>query len=148
MTDIYTIGFTKKGAETFFRLLREAGIEKLMDVRINNRSQLAGFAKRDDLAFFLDELLGADYEHHTELAPTKELLDDWRDDRIDWATYEKRFRELLVDRQVEQALERTSFDPRTVLLCSEHQPEHCHRRLVVEYLDEQWGSVDAVHLTG
>jgi len=147
-TQIYTIGFTKKGAETFFGLLRDAEVGKLIDVRINNRSQLAGFAKRDDLKFFLDKLLDADYEHRTELAPTKELLDDWRDDRIDWPTYEERFRQLMVDREIESVLDRTIFEPRSVLLCSEHQPEYCHRRLVVEYLDEQWGDVEAVHLTG
>jgi uncharacterized protein (DUF488 family) len=147
-TEIHTIGFTKKGAERFFGLLDGAGIERLFDVRIRNRSQLSGFAKQDDLKFFLDELLGAEYEHRTELAPTEDLLDDWRDDRIDWGEYERRFRELLAEREVEETLARSTFDTPTVLLCSEHEPDYCHRRLVVEYLDDQWGEVTATHLVG
>lgn len=147
-TKIYTIGFTKKGAKTFFELLREANVQKLIDVRINNRSQLSGFAKRDDLKYFLDEILGVEYEHRTELAPTKELLNEWRDDQIDWETYEKRFTQLLVEREIESNIEKSTFEPRTVLLCSEHLPKYCHRRLVVEYLNEQWGDVEAIHLTG
>ena len=144
--DIYTIGFTKKGAKEFFGLLDEAGIERLVDVRLRNRSQLAGFAKRDDLRFFLDRLLGASYEHHEELAPTAELLDHWRDDEISWDTYEERFQELMSQRNIERHLDSEAFESPTVLLCSEHQPDRCHRRLVVEYLDEQWGDVQGVHL--
>jgi uncharacterized protein (DUF488 family) len=143
---IYTIGFTKKGAERFFTLLRDAGIRKLLDVRINNRSQLSGFAKRDDLRYFLDELLGAEYDHRIELAPTEELLDDYRNDRIDWGTYEDRFRDLMKERELEKSLSRETFEPATVLLCSEHEPSQCHRRLVVEYLDDHWGDVEAIHL--
>lgn len=145
---IYTIGFTKKDARTFFGLLKDANIQRLLDVRINNRSQLAGFAKRDDLKFFLDALLDADYDHRVALAPTKELLDAWRDDDINWAEYEQRFRQLLSDREVERTLDPALFNEPTVLLCSEHKPEHCHRRLVVEYLDEHWGTVEGIHLTG
>lgn len=144
---IYTIGFTKKDAQSFFGLLRSASIRRLVDVRINNRSQLAGFAKRDDLEFFLDELLDAEYEHRETLAPTKELLDAWRDDQITWAEYEDRFRQLLKDRAVERSLDPTLFEEPTVLLCSEHKPDHCHRRLVVEYLNENWGNVEGIHLT-
>lgn len=145
---IYTIGFTKKDAETFFGLLKNANIQRLVDVRINNRSQLAGFAKRDDLKFFLKELLDADYDHLKMLAPTKELLDAWRDDAINWTEYERRFRELMRDREIENTLDPALFTEPTVLLCSEHKPEYCHRRLVIEYLDEHWGSVEGVHLTG
>lgn len=144
---IYTIGFTKKGASKFFNLLEDAEIERLVDVRLRNRSQLAGFAKRDDLRFFLNRLLGAEYEHREQLAPTAELLDSWRDDEIDWQTYEDRFHELMADRQVEYNLKQQTFEAPTALLCSEHTPEHCHRRLVVEYLDEHWGDVEGVHLT-
>lgn len=145
--NVYTIGFTKKGASKFFGLLNEAEIERLLDVRLRNRSQLAGFAKRDDLRFFLDRLIDAKYEHNTELAPTEELLDDWRDDEITWQTYEDRFWELLAERQIEQTLKQDSFQERTVLLCSEHKPDQCHRRIVLEYLDETWGNIEAVHLT-
>lgn len=145
---IYTIGFTKKDARTFFGLLEDADIQRLLDVRINNRSQLAGFAKRDDLKFFLDTLLDVDYEHRESLAPTKELLDEWRDDAISWAEYERRFEQLLRDREIEKTLDPTLFEEPTVLLCSEHKPEYCHRRLIVEYLDEHWGNVESIHLTG
>lgn len=144
---IYTIGFTKKGAQSFFALLRDVGIRRLVDVRINNRSQLAGFAKRDDLEYFLDELLDAEYEHRESLAPTKELLDAWRNDEITWAEYEKQFRQLLKEREVEKSLDPDLFEKPTVLLCSEHRPDHCHRRLIVEYLNENWGNVEGIHLT-
>lgn len=143
---MYTIGFTKKGASEFFGLLEESSIDRLVDVRLRNRSQLAGFAKRDDLRYFLDELLGAEYDHRPELAPTEELLDDWRDDEITWEVYEDRFRELMAEREVEQTLERDLFADGTVLLCSEHQPDQCHRRLVLEYLNQQWGGIEPVHL--
>lgn len=145
--EIYTIGFTKKGAEKFFELLRDASITRLIDTRINNRSQLSGFAKRDDLIFFLDELLDAEYIHDTDLAPTKELLDEWRNDEISWSKYEERFTELMTEREIEVKLDKSIFADPTVLLCSEHQPDYCHRRLVVEYLDEKWGDVNAVHLS-
>jgi len=145
--DIYTIGFTKKGAEKFFGLLRDADIKKVIDTRINNRSQLSGFAKRDDLIFFLDELLGANYIHDTDLAPTKELLDEWRNDEISWSTYEDRFEALMTERKIETKLDKSMFVDSTVLLCSEHKPEHCHRRLIVEYLDDKWGDINAVHLS-
>ncbi|MFB6194036.1 MAG: DUF488 family protein [Halobaculum sp.] len=144
--EIYTIGFTKKGAEEFFGLLEEAGIERLVDTRLRNRSQLAGFAKRDDLIYFLDNLLGVAYEHRETLAPTEELLDAWRNDEIGWDAYEDRFFDLMDERSIERELEPETFERPTVLLCSEHEPDHCHRRLVVEYLDRTWGDVEAVHL--
>ena len=145
--EIYTIGFTKKGAEIFFELLRDASTTRLIDTRINNRSQLSGFAKRDDLIFFLDELLDAEYIHDTDLAPTNELLDEWRNDEISWSTYEDRFIELMSKRKIETKLDKSMFADPTVLLCSEHKPDHCHRRLVVEYLDDKWGDANAVHLS-
>jgi uncharacterized protein (DUF488 family) len=145
-TQVYTIGFTKKGAEKFFSLLMDSRIERLVDVRIRNRSQLSGFAKRDDLRYFLNKLLEAEYQHKPELAPTEDLLDDWRDDEISWKTYEERFTELMSDREIEKRLDRELFSEPTVLLCSEHKPDHCHRRLVVEYLDEQWGDIESIHL--
>lgn len=145
--DIYTIGFTKKGAAEFFELLRDANITKLIDTRINNRSQLSGFAKRDDLIFFLDEIIDAEYVHDTDLAPTKDLLNEWRNDEISWSTYEDRFEKLMTEREIEDKLDKSIYASPTVLLCSEHKPDHCHRRLVVEYLDDKWGNVNAIHLT-
>jgi uncharacterized protein (DUF488 family) len=143
---VYTIGFTKKNAKKFFSLLIKSKIEQLIDVRIRNRSQLSGFAKRDDLKYFLDQLLEAEYQHEPELAPTEELLDNWRDDKISWETYEQRFVNLMSDREIEKRLDRELFSKPTVLLCSEHKPSHCHRRLIVEYLDDHWGNVEPVHL--
>lgn len=145
--EIYTIGFTQKGAKKFFELLNEAEIERLVDVRLRNRSQLSGFAKRDDLKFFLENLGSIEYDHMPELAPTDELLDDWRDDDIDWSTYEERFRSLIAERNIESRLDQESFESPTVLLCSEHEPELCHRRLVIEYLDDRWGNIKPIHLT-
>lgn len=145
--DIYTIGFTQTTASDFFGRLREAGIERLLDVRLNNRSQLAGFAKRGDLEFFLSELLGASYEHELLLAPSPEILDAYKKRKdIPWGEYEDRFLNLLGERQIESVLDRASFERRTVLLCSEASPDRCHRRLVVDYLAQHWPTVRAVHL--
>ena len=142
---VATIGFTKKSARRFFALLRESGVRRIVDVRLNNVSQLAGFAKRDDLAWFARELCGIDYVHAPSLAPTKDLLGDYRQGRIDWAAYEARFLRLMRERRIEATV------PKEVvrdgcLLCSEDQPHHCHRRLVAEYLNERWGGLEIEHL--
>jgi uncharacterized protein (DUF488 family) len=144
--EVYSIGFTQKTAEQFFGLLKSKGIKRLLDVRLNNVSQLAGFAKRDDLAFFLKQICGADYVHDTSLAPTQEMLDAYKKSKGSWDEYESRFRALLVERRIAETLDRTLFQVPTALLCSEPVPEHCHRRLVLEYLDEKWGGVRATHL--
>lgn len=145
--EIYTIGFTKKSAREFFELLRHAGIGLLMDTRINNTSQLAAFAKRDDLEFFLEELVNAKYEHHIDFAPTEDLLASYKSKEISWDEYAGAFFELMEKRRPDLRLDRTSFESTpTVLLCSEHKPERCHRRLVVEYLAERWGDVTPRHL--
>jgi uncharacterized protein (DUF488 family) len=144
--EIYTIGFSKHTAEDFFEKLKSAGIRRLVDVRLNNVSQLAGFAKRDDLRYFLDRICSADYRHEPLLAPTQHLLDDYRKRNGSWADYETTFLDLMVRRHIEDEIPKELFEPATVLLCSEHTPERCHRRLVVEYLDDRWGGVDAVHL--
>jgi uncharacterized protein (DUF488 family) len=144
--EIYTIGFTQTTAERFFARLRRARIERLLDVRLNNSSQLAGFAKAQDLPYFLRELVGASYEHEPRLAPTQELLDDFKKRRGKWADYEPGFMALMAERRVERLLSPSDFERRTALLCSEATAEHCHRRLVCEYLDEQWGGVTTVHL--
>jgi uncharacterized protein (DUF488 family) len=145
--EIFTIGFTRSTAEHFFDRLKAHHIERLLDVRLNNRSQLAGFAKRDDLAYFLRELLGAGYEHEPLLAPTQDILDDFKKRKeMPWEEYEERFLALLQEREVERALTPEEFSKRTVLLCSESTPEHCHRRLVAEYLQGHWGDVEILHL--
>jgi uncharacterized protein (DUF488 family) len=144
--EIYTIGFAQKNAAEFFGALRRAGILQLIDVRLNNTSQLAGFTKRDDLQYFLRELCIAEYRHEPALAPTKEILDAYKGKQISWAEYEARYRSLLAERAVEQAVDRQWFDIPAVLLCSEPDAEHCHRRLAAEYLAGKWGDVEIVHL--
>ena len=140
-----TIGFTQKTADRFFNLLRESGARRVVDVRANNTSQLAAFAKRDDLAWFLRELCDMDYVHVPELAPTKELLKAYRTGVIDWREYETRFLNLMRERRIDATLPREVIDG-GCLLCSEDQPHHCHRRLVAEYLASRWGDLEIDHL--
>jgi uncharacterized protein (DUF488 family) len=144
--EIYTIGFTKKSAAQFFGTLNDAGIEQLVDVRLNNVSQLAGFTKRDALAFFMRSICGAGYVHEPLLAPSQEMLDRYKKHGGSWSEYEIEFLDLMASRHIEHEIDRALFEPRTVLLCSEPTPERCHRRLVVEYLAERWGDVSAMHL--
>lgn len=122
------------------------GIRRLLDVRLNNVSQLAGFSKRDDLAYFLRELCHAEYIHERLLAPTQEMLDEYKKRKGSWAEYERRFLALMGERRVEERIGRSLFDTPTVLLCSEATAEHCHRRLVLEYLQSQWGGLSIIHL--
>jgi len=144
--EIYSIGFTQSTAQQFFGRLSAAGVTHLLDVRLNNVSQLAGFAKRDDLAFFLGKLCGAAYTHEPLLAPSQEMLDTYKKQKGSWADYEREFVALLAHRRIEAELDRTLFDKPTALLCSEATADHCHRRLVLEYLQEKWGDIDIVHL--
>lgn len=145
MVRIFTIGFTKKSARTFFGLLKESGATSLVDVRLNNVSQLAGFAKRDDLEFFLKQLCGMSYSHVTSLAPTQPMLDAFKKRGGEWNVYEAAFLELMRERRIEEAIQPEVLD-NAVLLCSEEQPHHCHRRLVVEYLQRKWDDVQVTHL--
>lgn len=144
--EIYSIGFTQRSAAEFFGTLRSAGIRRLLDVRLNNTSQLAAFAKRDDLAYFLGALCGAEYRHEPLLAPTQEMLDAYKKRKGEWAEYERDFLALMRERGIENALGREEFAEPTVLLCSEWAAEHCHRRLVLEYLSEAWGNLVIHHL--
>lgn len=144
--NVYTIGFTKKSAERFFDLLRGSTTKRLIDVRLNNVSQLAGFAKRDDLRFFLREICDIDYLHIPLLAPTKEMLDEYKKGGGDWDLYEKRFLGLMESRSIEDELSPDVLDE-GCLLCSEEKPHHCHRRLVAEYLRDRWNGVSITHLT-
>lgn len=141
---IYTIGFTKTTAERFFNRLQKSGAKRLIDVRLNNVSQLAGFAKRDDLRFFVDRLCNMEYEHLPELAPTQELLDEYKKEGGPWERYADKFLALMSSRHIEN-LDRAQLDA-GCLLCSEDKPQHCHRRLVAEYLREKWSDVEIVHL--
>ena len=143
--DIFTIGFTKKGANTFFSMLRNENIKKLYDVRLNNVSQLAGFAKKNDLKFFLKELCDAEYSHITELAPTKELRDGYKKGEILWEGYTDIFLNLMSQRNVEKILKPEDYH-QSCLLCSEHEPHFCHRRLVAEYLNERGFNLKVKHL--
>ena len=144
--EVYSIGFTKKTAEQFFDILKSAGIRRLLDVRLNNVSQLAGFSKRRDLQYFLREICGADYRHEPFLAPTKEMLEGYKKRKGSWKEYERRFLALMADRQIESRLKASDFAMPTVLLCSEPEPDHCHRRLVLEYLQKKWSKLTIRHL--
>ena len=144
--EIYSIGFTQKSASEFFGTLKAHGIERLLDVRLNNTSQLAGFAKQADLAYFLQEICNAAYEHEPLLAPTQELLDAFKKHKGSWDVYEESFLSLMKERKIESAIDRESFAKRTVLLCSEPTAEHCHRRLVLEYLRQHWEGIEIHHL--
>ena len=144
--EIYSIGFSKKSAGEFFGALKAAGIERLLDVRLNNTSQLAGFAKQSDLKYFLEEICGAAYEREPLLAPTQEILDLFKKQKRSWETYTEAYLALIRSRKVESAISQQSFERRTVLLCSEASAEHCHRRLALEYLQRHWNDVVIHHL--
>lgn len=142
---VFTIGFTKTSAESFFTRLKNAQVREVIDVRLNNVSQLAGFTKKDDLRYFLRAICGIEYTHRTELAPTQDMLDAYKKKRGEWAEYEERFLELMEGRRIETLAPREAFEA-ACLLCSEHKPDFCHRRLVAEYLRSKWGNLDIVHL--
>jgi uncharacterized protein (DUF488 family) len=145
--EIFTIGFTRKSAERFFGLLREHGIQRVVDVRVSNTSQLAGYAKRDDLAYFLQELCHAEYVHEPLLTPPLDLMHAYRHREMTWDQYADAYVNLIAGRHIEDALDRGAFETkRTVLLCAEPTVERCHRRLVVEYLDRTWSGVNVTHL--
>jgi uncharacterized protein (DUF488 family) len=143
---LYTIGFTKKSAETFFGLLRDNGVQRLVDIRRHPGGQLSGFAKSDDLPYFLKELAACEYRYMPELAPTDEILTAYRKDHK-WPGYAQRFEELMDQRGVPDSLDRALFEREACcLLCSEATPEKCHRRLVAERLARHWADLQIVHL--
>ena len=142
---LYTIGFTRKSAANFFGLLRGSGARRLVDVRLRNTSGLAGFAKKNDLAWFLRELCDMDYVHLPRLAPTDALLDGYRKKFITWDEYEPHFNALMERRLIQAAVPQDVIAD-ACLLCSEDTPERCHRRLVAEYLQRHWGNVEIIHL--
>jgi len=142
---VFTIGFTKKPAKSFFEILRNSGAKRVVDVRLNNVSQLAGFAKKDDLKYFLKEICGMDYIHLPELAPTQEILEEYKKKHGDWSSYETRFLTLMKERRIVETVSKEVMAD-GCLLCSEDKPQFCHRRLVAEYLKQHWGDVDITHL--
>jgi uncharacterized protein (DUF488 family) len=141
-----TIGFTKKTARQFFEILRRAGIKKLVDIRLNNRSQLAGFTKKGDLEYFLQTICGASYHHLPALAPTQDILDDLKKRNGTWSQYEERFQKLMRERGAIEKLEKEFLEEPSCLLCSEATAEHCHRRLVAEAIKRRWPELEIVHL--
>lgn len=142
---VFTIGFTKTNAESFFERLKRGGVKRIVDVRLNNVSQLAGFAKRDDLRYFAKQICGADYVHLPELAPTQDILDEYKKNKGDWSVYERKFLDLMARRRIEDKVSREVIDE-GCLLCSEDKPHHCHRRLVAEYLRDKWGGLEIRHI--
>ena len=142
---IFTVGFTQKRAERFFALIDRPDILRVVDIRLNNSSQLAGFSKSDDLRYFLRRLVGKDYIHLPELAPTPEILKTYRDGKVGWAGYERDFLALMRERSVTSTVPKELLDG-ACLLCSEPTPERCHRRLVAEYLASCWPDVQIEHL--
>jgi uncharacterized protein (DUF488 family) len=142
---LFTIGFAETTAEHFFRLLRDAGVKRVVDVRLNNTSQLAGFSKKDDLRFFLRETAGIEYVHIPELAPTQDILDAFKKHKGSWSVYEQEFNSLMAKRGVENVISRDTASL-GCLLCSEKKPHHCHRRLVADYLQKHWGDIATKHL--
>ena len=143
--NVFTIGFTKKSARKFFSTLADASVKRVVDVRLNNVSQLAGFTKRDDLAFFLEKVCGIEYVHLPLLAPTQDMLSAYRGGREGWDVYEKQFLDLMAARQIEREIEPKLLAD-ACLLCSEEKAHHCHRRLVAEYLKERWENLTISHL--
>jgi uncharacterized protein (DUF488 family) len=143
--DLYTIGFTQKSAQEFFTSLKTAGVKRVLDVRLNNNSQLAGFSKKDDLPYFLKEIAGIDYVHVPDLAPTQDILDAFKKQKGDWGVYERHFFDLISKREIENKIQPELLH-NACLLCSEHLPHHCHRRLVAEYLNKKWGGIHIQHL--
>lgn len=142
---VCTIGFTHKNAEDFFTRLQKAGVKRVVDVRLNNVSQFAGFTKRDDLKYFLKSILGIDYVHSSVLAPTQEILDEFKKHKGDWKVYEEKFLRLMTERQIEKQVPKEIIAD-GCLLCSEDKPHFCHRRLVAEYLRGRWGDLTIQHL--
>ncbi|WP_238492464.1 DUF488 domain-containing protein [Desulfotruncus alcoholivorax] len=145
MIIIYTIGFSKKNLRQFITRLKDAGVNKLIDVRLNNTSQLAGYAKKDDLEYILS-LVGIDYEHHPELAPTEELMKKFKKKQITWQDYEEEYNNILLQRDPLKSIDFEKQDSPVCLLCSEDKPEECHRRLLAEYYSNLLPNVKIGHL--
>jgi uncharacterized protein (DUF488 family) len=142
---LFTIGFTKTSAANFFGRLEKCGVRRVIDTRLNNTSQLSGFAKQPDLAYFLSKVSGIAYEHQLPFAPTRDILEDYKKKRINWQDYENKYLELIRQRAVESLVDPEKING-ACLLCSEDKPHHCHRRLLAEYLQDHFKNIEIVHL--
>ncbi|NWF51225.1 MAG: DUF488 domain-containing protein [Ignavibacteriaceae bacterium] len=145
MPKLYTIGFTKKNAEKFFNTLIDHKVRKVIDTRINNESQLAGFAKNKDLKYFLKQIGNIEYSHEVMYAPTKELLEKYRKKEINWEEYTNQYLALIKNRKIIDNLLIEDIDG-CCLLCSEDTPDKCHRRLLAEYLKIHFPSIEIIHI--
>ena len=143
--NIFTIGFAGKSACEFFAKLKDSGVKKVIDIRLNNVSQLAGFTKKRDIEYFLKEIGKIEYIHKPEFAPTKSILDAYKKKEIDWHEYEQQFHKLITERQIENLITCEQMSE-ACFLCSEAKPEKCHRRLVAEYFQKRWGDILIHHL--
>jgi uncharacterized protein (DUF488 family) len=143
--NLFTIGFTQKNAQKFFDILKKSGTKRVIDTRLNNISQLAGFTKKTDLEYFLKTIADIEYVHILDLAPTKDILDEYKKNKCDWKIYENKFLQLVANRKIEKKVSPDLIDG-ACLLCSEAKPHNCHRRLVAEYLNEKWGNINICHL--
>lgn len=144
--DLFTIGFTQTSAEEFFESLKKNHIKTLIDVRLNNSSQLAGYAKKNDLKYFLKVICDVDYIHLLDLAPTKDILDKFKKQKnMSWTEYEKSYLDLINNRKIEKKLSPQLFE-NGCLLCSEKKPHHCHRKLLADYLSQKWQNITIKHL--
>lgn len=144
--NLYTIGFTQKTARQFFDLLRDHDVQRVLDIRLHPDGQLSGFAKREDLRYFLEALLGCEYTHLDILAPSEDILRAYRGSR-DWPAWEAAYKALLEERHIPASLDRSLFEEKTCcLLCSEARPDHCHRRLAAERIAQSWPDVNIIHI--
>lgn len=147
MIQVTTIGFSKKTLKKFVELLKSAGVTCLVDTRLNNTSQLSGFAKKDDLRFILEELVGIRYIHQLELAPTQDILSDFKAKKITWEEYTERYLKLLRERDIEKKIDELISENQVIcFLCSEHKPHNCHRSLLTQYIKEYRGDIEEIHL--
>jgi len=142
---VFTIGFAQKNAKEFFATLKAAGVKHLIDIRLNNISQLAGFTKKDDLQFFLREICGISYSHKKEFAPTEDILDGYKKKIISWKEYESKYNQLIENRQIAETVDPSTLDM-TCLLCSEPKADQCHRRLLAEYFHNHFPAIQVIHL--
>lgn len=145
MIRLFTIGFTRKSAAQFFEGLQKAGVRRVIDTRLNNTSQLSGFAKQIDLQYFLSKISNIDYSHNLSLAPTQEILDAFKKKNLSWEDYSKKYLELIQNRQVESAINEENLQ-NSCFLCSEDKPHFCHRRIAAEYFQSHFNNIEVIHL--
>ena len=145
MVELFTIGFTKKSAEIFFESLKKNNIKVVIDIRLNNVSQLAGFTKKEDLKYFLKSICNIDYQHIADLAPTDDILKRYRAKEINWFEYEALFKGLLNTRHPENYIKREQLNY-ACLLCGEYAATYCHRRIVAEYFKSIYEDININHI--